>query len=207
MFLLGAAVGTLTIVGCQKTANSEPVERGTVLFVGDSLTNGHGLGPETARYPEILGERWGRKIVNISRSGQRLEGAADWLEKELKNNPTSGGAVAALVALGANDQMAGRSAGESAVELRKVVDLLKAHGARVFIVPCLVPLRSQGYAAMYKAEAEASGEAMSTDIVGCYRSAEGGIDSDGVHPSGLGHIAIAEALDKDYGMVMRLEKD
>jgi lysophospholipase L1-like esterase len=190
----------LGIVGC---ARQQIVPRGSIIFIGDSLTSGHGLREGSELYPDILGRLWGRQVFNVSKSGQRLQGADDWLEDALNSNPDAAQSVAAFVALGANDQLAGGDPAVAGENLRKVVGALRSRGMRVFIIPCIVPLRSRGYWDMYRDGARHAGEPLSHDIIGCYRAESGGISSDGIHPTESGHLSIAMLLHKCHGAILR----
>lgn len=110
----------------------------TVVFLGDSLTAGLGLGEEAA-YPALVGsllaER-GRpvRIVNGGVSGDTTAGGlarVDWLlalEPEI-----------VVVALGANDGLRGQPVASIEANLREIVRRSRAAGARVVLAGMKMP--------------------------------------------------------------------
>ncbi len=181
------------------------VRNGAILFLGDSLTARHRLDGSAQLYPEILGERWGRKVLNFSSSGLKAaEAEAKFGEKiaELKDSEVA----AVFLALGANDQLSGRRAEDTAADLREIALRLRTRGWEVFVIKSIVPLRGGGYSRAYEALAKEVGTPASRDIIGSYLGKAGGTAGDNIHPSAEGHQMIAESLDRDFGRVMRTIK-
>lgn len=184
--------------GCREETK---VQGGAVLFLGDSLTSGHGLPPEARLYPEILGDAWGRRVISFSRAGMLAGQALDEFGPEVEQiKRDEVGAV--FLVLGANDQLGGRSSGELRVELGKIAHKFKKKGWPVFVVQSIVPLRSAGYREAYREVSEDMRTPASNDIVEAYLRKEGGTASDGIHPSELGHSMIADILRRNYDKIM-----
>lgn len=109
-----------------------------VVFLGDSLTAGLGLGEEAA-YPAIVGELLAERgsavrIVNAGVSGDTSAGGlarVDWL---LSLHPDI-----LLVALGANDGLRGQPVASIEANLREIVRRARAGGARVVLAGMKMP--------------------------------------------------------------------
>lgn len=166
--------------------------------MGDSITAGRGLAGSEKPYHAILGERWGREVLNLSRSGLRADEALVEFGEKI-DQVENGRVAAAFVVLGANDQLAGRPAGDVEADLLAVASRMRERGWVVFVVQSIVPSRGRGYREAYSAVAEKMGTPLSDDIVDSYLLEAGGVCGDYVHPSGKGHAMIAETLDLNYG--------
>jgi lysophospholipase L1-like esterase len=183
--------------GCTRPS---PVQPGYVIFIGDSLTSPYGEVGIGETYPDILSSMWNREVVNISMPGLRGVDAFEWVEERRKEAEREKGPPSAVfVALGANDQLSGVEAEAAGSSLRRLIDAIQKDADRVFILKCLVPLRSRGYDTMYKNAASGTGASLSGDIVAAYFHSDGGRGGDGIHPSPKGHRAIAERIDADFG--------
>lgn len=109
-----------------------------VVFLGDSLTAGLGLGEEAA-YPAIVGEILAQRgvavrIVNAGVSGDTSAGGlarVDWL---LSLHPDI-----VLLALGANDGLRGQPVASIEANLREIVRRARAAGARVVLAGMKMP--------------------------------------------------------------------
>jgi acyl-CoA thioesterase-1 len=109
-----------------------------VVFLGDSLTAGLGLGEEAA-YPALVGELLARRglavrIVNAGVSGDTSAGGlarVDWL---LSLHPE-----VLVVALGANDGLRGQPVAAIEANLREIVRRARAAGARVVLAGMKMP--------------------------------------------------------------------
>jgi lysophospholipase L1-like esterase len=157
-------------------------------------------------YPEILGERWGRRVINLSASGLRADQAISRYWDDIEKIQ-GGEVVACFVALGANDQLAGRTAAEAESDLREISERMRGNGWRVFVVQSIVPFRGKGYRDAYQRLAREAGTPLSSDIVGTYLGASGGVQhGDRSHPSAKGQALIAEKLDGDFGRIMTQRK-
>lgn len=112
--------------------------RGTLVFLGDSLTAGLGLAKEQA-FPALIEERlraahrpW--KVVNAGVSGDTTAGAAarlDWVYKQK--------ADVLFVCLGANDGLRGIPVAETERNLRLILDRAQREGSRVVLAGVQLP--------------------------------------------------------------------
>ena len=136
-----SGAGTRALAPASVTAAPAPaaaaVAGPTVVFLGDSLTAGFGLGEEAA-YPALVGQLAERgrpvRIVNGGVSGDTTAGGlarVDWLlalEPEI-----------VVVALGANDGLRGQPVASIEGNLREIVRRARAAGARVVLAGMKMP--------------------------------------------------------------------
>jgi lysophospholipase L1-like esterase len=195
----------VSAVGVSGCGSKVEVGEGAVIFLGDSLTSGHGLPREAKLYPEILGEKWGRRTINLSSGGMRADQALERYGEMIDGLETDE-VAAGFIVLGANDQLAGRRAVEAARDLRDIAEKMRVRGWKVFVVQSIVPLRGGSYGGEYLELAKRLGTPLSQDIVASYLRRPGGTSGDGVHPSGEGHTMIAETLDRDFGHIMAVSR-
>ena len=121
--ILLAAFALLSACGKEKEA---PVPQGSVvLALGDSITAGAGVAPEQA-WPYLLAGRTGWKVVNCGVSGDTSDGGLKRLPALLDENQP----VLVLVALGGNDMLRRVPKAETVANLVRMLDLVKAHGAK-----------------------------------------------------------------------------
>ena len=133
--------GQEPIVPAVSPAQVEPPDqpsRGTLVFLGDSLTAGFGLSKEQA-FPALIEERlraahrpW--KVVNAGVSGDTTAGAAarlDWVYKQKVD--------VLFVCLGANDGLRGIPVAETDRNLRLILDRAKREGTRVVLAGIQLP--------------------------------------------------------------------
>lgn len=121
--------------------------RGTLVFLGDSLTAGLGLSKEQA-FPALIEERlraahrpW--KVVNAGVSGDTTAGAAarlDWVYKQKVD--------VLFVCLGANDGLRGIPVAETERNLRLILDRAQREGSRVVLAGVQLP---ENYGPEYRA--------------------------------------------------------
>lgn len=189
-------VSFLFLAGC---GGVDVVRDGYIIFIGDSLTASSSEVDQEDTYPSILGERWGRKTINISRAGMTSGEAVSWAGGRAGDAIREMGDPAAFfIAVGANDQLRGIDPSHAGEALTELVGLAKETGAKVFLVRCIVPLRNRGYDSVYKNTARGAEAELSADIIQEYFQEAGGRGVDGIHPSIKGHVAIAEGLDRDF---------
>jgi len=198
-FLVALAGYTiLALVGCSPKPE---LHAGSLVFIGDSITSGHGLPSEALTYPKILGQKWGRDVLVFARSGARASDIPTWLETEIQQSKAAGkldkvGGV--FIALGANDQLQGRSRQELQEDLISLAKSLHSLNAPIVFFACQVPLHSSRYKA-YQQAAKAVGGSLGPDIISAYIASPTTKLWDGMHPSESGHEVIAEVIDEYYG--------
>ena len=109
-----------------------------MVFLGDSLTAGLGLGEEAA-YPAIVGELLAARgvavrIVNAGVSGDTSAGGLARLDWLLSLHPDI-----LVVALGANDGLRGQPVASIEANLREIVRRARAAGSRVVLAGMKMP--------------------------------------------------------------------
>lgn len=123
----------------------QPV-KGTLVFLGDSLTAGLGLAKEQA-FPALIearliaaGRPW--KVVNAGISGDTTAGGVarlDWLYRQKVD--------VLFLCLGANDGLRGIPVAETERNLRLILDRAKKEGTRVVLAGIQLP---ENYGADYR---------------------------------------------------------
>lgn len=173
-------------------------DRPTVVFLGDSLTAGYGLGEDEA-FPALLGaqlEAEGRlvRVVNAGVSGDTTSGGVariDWL---LRQKP-----AIVVVGLGANDALRGLPLDQLERNLRTIVSKTQETGAEVLllgmaITPNLGPEYAEGFAAVYPRLAAE----LDVELVPFLLEGVGGVpelnQADGIHPTPQGQRRVADNI-------------
>jgi acyl-CoA thioesterase-1 len=167
-----------------------------VVFLGDSLTAGLGLG-ESQAYPAILAARLaaqGRpiRVINAGVSGDTTAGGLRRLDWLLRQKPD-----VMVVGLGANDALRGAALGEIENNLREIVRRCRATGARVLLLGMKIPPNygpdyAGRFAALYPRIAKDTG----IPLVPFLLDGVGGNpelnQADGIHPTAVGHQRVAD---------------
>lgn len=111
----------------------------TVLFLGDSLTEGYGL--ETGEsFPDMIADRFeaeGRKdirVINGGVSGSTSASAPGRLQWFIRSKPDL-----MVLSLGANDGLRGLAIDEMKANLSKTIELAQTNGVKVALTGMLVP--------------------------------------------------------------------
>ena len=111
----------------------------SILFLGDSLTEGYGLSKEES-YPTLVGELIQKElnkdveIINGGVSGSTTNDAIARLKWYLRKKPDI-----VFVALGANDGLRGYGLSKSQQNLEKIITMAKDSGAKVLLAGMLLP--------------------------------------------------------------------
>lgn len=169
-----------------------------VVFLGDSLTAGYGLGGEQA-YPALVEKRLEEqgiplKALNAGVSGDTTAGGLARLDWLLSQKP---GVV--VVGLGANDGLRGLPLEHAERNLREIVRRSKASGARVLLLGMQIPPNygpeyAQGFADMYPRLAKE----MDVPLVPFLLEGVGGVadlnQADGIHPTAEGQEKVADLV-------------
>ena len=184
----------------QRAASSEGetrVDGPVIVFLGDSLTAGFGLGPEFA-LPEQIGARLeaagvAATIINAGVSGDTTGGGLaryDW-------SVASAEPDLVFVALGANDYLGGGSPEQAKENLRAILTRIKEDGAQAVLAS--VEARSTGIddpraEAFSQIYPELAAEFAVPHFIGLLSKVRGQTDlllQDGLHPTaeGIGLMA------------------
>ncbi len=169
-----------------------------VAVLGDSLTAGLGVASEDA-YPALLEARLKRegydyRVVNAGVSGDTSAGGLRRIEWVLKLRPE-----VVVVALGANDGLRGQPADALRDNLTRIVERVKAAGARVLLAGMRVPPNygedyARAFAAVYPDVAKATGVPLVPFLLDGVAGDPKLNQLDGIHPTVEGQRVIAERL-------------
>ncbi len=183
------------------TTDTSP-ERGVVLFLGTSLTEGYGLGnAQEHAFPARVQERIDQaglpfRVVNAGVGGDTSAGGLRRLEWLLRM-PVR----VLVIELGANDGLRGQDVGALRDNLLAVIDRTRARYPEVEVLLAGMqapPNLGERYTASFRAVfPEVAGEADVT-LIPFLLEDVGGIrglnQADGIHPSVEGHEIIAETV-------------
>lgn len=179
-------------------ANAAPAAPPLVIFLGDSLTAGYGLGADQA-FPALIGERLVAKgmpvrVVNAGVSGDTTTGALERLDWLLRQRPDL-----LVVGLGANDAFRGQPVDRIEDNLRRIVRRAKAESTRVLILGMRVPTNygaeyTEAFAAIFPRLAKEE----KVDLMPFLLDGVGGHPDlnldDGIHPNVEGQKIVATNL-------------
>ena len=185
--LLGVAAYALWPGGRGPRLPDDPGRR-TVVFLGDSITSGHGLPLEVA-FPHRLGAALGVPVRNAGISGDRTEGGVARLQDDvLAHRPRL-----VVVELGVND-IFGRVPRERTVEnLRTIARRVRTAGAGVLLVHVRLPgVLGDGYRQDLREIARSEGAWLLEDFL---EDVVPGLTTDGLHPNAEGHARLATRLE------------
>jgi acyl-CoA thioesterase I len=178
------------------TASAAAVQPPVVVFLGDSLTAGLGLGVADA-YPAVLGQRFAAqgqpiRVINAGVSGDTTAGGLRRLDWLLRQKPD-----VVVVGLGANDALRGADPAEIERNLREILRKSRAAGARVLLLGMRIPPNyGPDYAGRFTALYPRIAKDMNVPLVPFLLARVGGIpelnQADGIHPTAVGQRKVAE---------------
>lgn len=168
----------------------------TILFLGDSLTEGYGLNKEEA-YPKLVQDliaselKKDVQIINGGVSGSTTSDGLNRLKWYLRKKPDL-----IFIALGANDGLRGLNLQKSQENLEKIIEHAKKSNAKVLLAGMLIPPNygpkySEDFKNMYeKVKLKYNLRTMPfllVDVAGVVELNQ----KDGIHPNEKGHQIIA----------------
>lgn len=169
-----------------------------ILCLGDSLTEGYGIDPESA-YPalmqsELKKQGYSYKVVNAGISGSTSASAANRLAWFLKSKPEI-----LILCLGANDGLRGLSVPEMSANLSRAIEVGQKSGARVILAGMKIP---PNYGPEYTRDFEAVFPALAKRyqlvFIPFLLEGVGGENAlnlaDRIHPNEKGHVVIAKTV-------------
>jgi acyl-CoA thioesterase-1 len=179
-------------------AATPAVDEPLVVFLGDSLTAGYGLGGEQA-YPALVEKRLEEegipiKALNAGVSGDTTAGGLARLDWLLSQKPD-----VVVVGLGGNDGLRGLPLEQAEHNLREIVSRAKAAGARVLLLGMQIPPNygpeyAKGFSDMYPSIAKE----MDVPLVPFLLEGVGGVadlnQDDGIHPTAEGQEKVADLV-------------
>jgi len=170
----------------------------TIVALGDSLTAGYGVAPDEA-WPALIQARLRREgfphsVVNAGVSGDTTAGGLRRVDWVLRARPE-----VAIIALGANDGLRGQSVQAMRENLDRIVERLRAAGARVLLAGMRLPPNygadfTRDFAAVYPEIARRAGIAFMPFLLDGVAADPRLNQGDGIHPNAAGHRVIAERL-------------
>lgn len=171
----------------------------TILFLGDSLTEGLGVSKDEA-YPilvqELIAKQLGKNItvINGGVSGSTTSDGLARLKWYLKRQPSI-----IFIALGANDGLRGHDLNKSQANLEAIIVHAKNSGAKVLLAGMLVPPNyGDEYANQFKAmyatlQKKYQLKALPFLLEGIAGKKEYN-QADGIHPNAKGHQQMAQKV-------------
>ena len=169
----------------------------TILFLGDSLTEGYGLNKEAA-YPSLVEARIAAQldktveVINGGVSGSTTSDGLARLKWYLKKNPDI-----VFIALGANDGLRGLDLKESQKNLEQIIRRAKEAGAKVVLAGMLIPPNygptyTKAFKEMYETLKTQHDLKMLPFLLEGVAGKKEYNQNDGIHPNAAGHEIIAE---------------
>lgn len=160
----------------------------TVLVFGDSLSAGYGMAAAQG-WVALLGKRLARdkpgwRMVNASVSGETTAGGVSRIGEALRRTDPD----VVVIELGANDGLRGLPLAKTRANLARMVQLSKQTGAEVLLVGMRMPPNlgrayTAGFAANYRAVAEAEGVALLPFLLEPVAAERGNFQPDHLHPT------------------------
>ena len=185
---------------------ANPALSKTVLFIGDSLTEGYGV-PKADSFPSLVQKKFDNqkkkiKVLNGSVSGSTTASGLSRLRWFLKAKPDI-----LFLALGANDGLRGIKLSESKKNLIKIIDLAREKNMKIILAGMLLP---PNYGEKYRTEFEVMYKDLEkkyklTRIPFLLKGVAGEKDlnqNDGIHPNEKGHVIISNTVYKTLRSVL-----
>lgn len=161
--------------------------RDTVVFLGDSITSGHGL-PLEVTFPHRLGTALGVQVRNAGISGDVTAGGLRRLDADvLAHRPKL-----VVVELGVNDAFGRLPPEQTLSNLRAIVRRVRENGAGVVLVHISLPaLGADAYRDGFRRIAEEEGAWLVEDFLD---GVVPDFTTDGLHPNAEGHARLTARL-------------
>lgn len=184
-----------------------------LIFLGDSLTAGMGLGSVEESYANLLHKRlmmegYSYELVNAGVSGDTSSGGLTRLDWVL-----SKGVDVFVLELGANDMMRGLPIKEVYTNLKKIITLVrdKFPDVKILLIP-MKPFPNMGkdYGKKFEAIYPQLGVELNVKVSKFLLENVAGIpelnQKDGIHPTGKGHEIMAENIYYDLKSILTTAK-
>lgn len=185
LLLIGAVFAIVLVEGCSRKI---PILSGTIVFLGDSITSGHGLSQDEA-YPALI-HIPGMTTLNLGVDGSKTQDGLQRLKEYFKN-----GAHPRLVviALGANDIVQGVDPGMTEANLAGTIQECKSRGAPVLLCGVRIPLKF-GTDTIFAQAADAADVPLLRDLMQGVQTQPALMQDDNVHPNAAGQRLIAQKM-------------
>lgn len=185
------------VVACGKVKEQAIPAGSRVLALGDSLTAGAGVTPETA-WPNLLASRTGWVVINGGVNGDTSGAALQRLPSLLEEHTP----VLVLVTLGGNDMLRRIPQAETVTNLEKIITMVRAQGAKPVLLatpnPSLMGAVFQNLSApdFYREISDAQQIPLIEDAIADVLS-KPQLKGDPLHPSAAGHALLSESIFKE----------
>ena len=170
----------------------------TILFLGDSLTEGYQL-PREEAFPALIENQLKKdfpqiRIINGGVSGATTASGLKRLDWYIKGKPNY-----LVLALGANDGLRGLELKNTKKNLSQIIVKAKSHGMKVILVGMKMPTN---YGSPYREKFEKLFPELANEyqlpLVPFLLEGVGGVSrlnlADGIHPNAQGHQKMAETI-------------
>lgn len=168
----------------------------TILFLGDSLTEGYQLSKEDA-YPSVIErelqkKRKDIKVINGGVSGATSASGLKRMDWYLKAKPDI-----MVLALGANDGLRGMDLKETERNLSNVIEKAQVQGIKVILAGMKMPTNmGEPYRTEFEKIFPKLAKKYSVKLIPFILEGVGGVPKlnlpDGIHPNPEGHIVMAK---------------
>jgi acyl-CoA thioesterase-1 len=203
-FFFFAPLILLMAAGCSeeptalKIAQPEKTYAGTIVAVGDSLTEGLGVDEELA-YPAVLEEKLGKQgyqyqVINAGISGETSSGTLSRIKWVLTLKPDI-----VILVIGANDGFRGIDPGLIKSNIRTILKSLKEKNVTVVlggmqIVQNLGQDYTNAFAQIYPEVARSEGVIFIPFLLAGVAANRGLNQADGIHPTAEGYQVIVDNI-------------
>lgn len=200
--------GGAAVEDTQTAASS--AERGTVVFVGTSLTAGLGVEVEDA-YPALVAQKidsagLAYEVVNAGSSGETSAGALRRIDWVLQQRPVD----VLVLETGANDGLRALDVDSTRANIRKILERVRAvqPEAKVLLVQMEAPPNlGADYTTRFRSMYPALAEGNDVTLIPFLLEGVAGVDTlnqgDGIHPNEAGHRMLAETVWRGLEPVLR----
>jgi acyl-CoA thioesterase-1 len=195
---LAAFVVLMFAVACGGTKKEAALPAGSkVLALGDSLTAPHGIKPGED-WPTLLGQKTAWVVINAGVSGNTSAQALDRLPGLLEEHQPQ----LVLVSLGGNDMLRKLPQGETIANLGRMLDLVKARGAKAILLATPRPSIA-GAVFNNLSPADFYADVASEKKVPLIKDAlpevlsDTALKSDQLHPNAAGHARLGDKIHSD----------
>jgi acyl-CoA thioesterase-1 len=164
----------------------------TVLFLGDSLTEGYGIDKKLS-YPELLLKKFKKEgkseliFVNASISGSTSASAPSRLRWFMRSKPQ-----VLVLALGANDGLRGVDLKSTKKNLQTVIDMAKKNKVTVILLGLRMPPNygkeyTENFQKLYRELAKENSLVLVPQLLEGVAGVKELNQDDGIHPNEAGH--------------------
>ena len=190
---------TDTAITATDQSDAKPDQKKTILFFGNSITEGVGVAPEQA-FPARISERidslgFAYQVVNAGLGGETTSGGLNRLEWVISQYPVD----VFVLELGGNDGLRGINPTESKKNLQSIIDVVKREYPNVTILlagmespPNLGEEFNRAFRRIFPELAYANGLPLIPFILEGVAGDPALNLSDGIHPTPYGHRLVAD---------------